>query len=83
MASLRVLTPVQIARGFIAEEPYVLDMLQLGAYLGALLVGAARAPGMLPWAFPTRTRTVPVRSGKCRRLLLLSRCCAGPRCHAV
>ena len=36
LAALRVLTPVQIARGFIAEEPYVLDMLQLGGYLGAL-----------------------------------------------
>ena len=35
LAALRALTPVQIARGFIAEEPYVLDMLQLGAHLGA------------------------------------------------
>ena len=35
LAAVRGLTPVQIARGLIADEPYVLDMLHLGAHLGA------------------------------------------------
>ena len=35
LAAVRGLTPIQIARGLIADEPYVLDMLHLGAHLGA------------------------------------------------
>jgi len=54
--SLSYLRPVEVARGLVAEAPYVLDIVHIGAHLGrptpsqSLLIGAERAP--LAWTRP-------------------------------
>ena len=48
LTALRDLTPVQIARGLIADEPYVLDVLHLGAHIGVSSDLRARSCSIQP-----------------------------------